>query len=65
VLLLLLLPLLPPRLRLRLRLQAQGAGLDQLGEQQGGVPQVVAEEPAVLVAVRGGQADVERPWEVG
>lgn len=47
------------------RAETEGAGLDQLGQEEGGVPQVVAEEAAVVVAVRGGQADVEGPGEVG
>lgn len=32
--------------------QAEGAGLDKLGQQQRGVPEVVAEEAAVVVAAR-------------
>lgn len=36
-----------------LQAQAQGVGLDELGQEEGRVPQVVAKEAAVLVAVRG------------
>lgn len=42
-----------------LRAKAQGAGFHELGQQERGVPEVVAEETAVLVAGRVCQADVE------
>lgn len=48
-----------------LRAEAEGAGFDELGQQERGVPEVVAEELAVLVAYGVCQADVQGLGQMG
>jgi hypothetical protein len=48
-----------------LRAEAEGAGFDELGQQEGGVPEVMAKELAVVVAYRVCQADVQGPGQIG
>lgn len=48
-----------------LRVQAEGAGFDELGQQERGVPEVMAKELAVVIAYRVCQADVQGLGQMG